>query len=102
MVKLLENTFRAVNIGLVNEIALMCRRMDIERLGGDRGGQDQTVRLHALLSRTGTRRSLHSRSIRSISRGRLARLDSNAGSSSSRGRSTRRCPTTSSNAWATR
>jgi UDP-N-acetyl-D-glucosamine dehydrogenase len=29
MVKLLENTFRAVNIGLVNEIALMCRRMDI-------------------------------------------------------------------------
>ena len=29
MVKLLENTFRAVNIGLVNEIALMCHRMDI-------------------------------------------------------------------------
>ena len=30
MVKLLENTFRAVNIGLVNEIALMCNRMDID------------------------------------------------------------------------
>src|SRR5204863_4300096 len=29
MVKLLENTFRAVNIGLVNEIALMCHRMNI-------------------------------------------------------------------------
>jgi UDP-N-acetyl-D-glucosamine dehydrogenase len=29
MVKLLENTFRSVNIGLVNEIALMCDRMDI-------------------------------------------------------------------------
>ncbi len=29
MVKLLENTFRAVNIGLVNEITLMCRKMDI-------------------------------------------------------------------------
>ncbi|MDP8263322.1 MAG: nucleotide sugar dehydrogenase [Candidatus Ancaeobacter aquaticus] len=29
MVKLLENTFRSVNIGLVNEIALMCNRMDI-------------------------------------------------------------------------
>jgi UDP-N-acetyl-D-glucosamine dehydrogenase len=29
MVKLLENTFRAVNIGLVNELALMCHRMDI-------------------------------------------------------------------------
>jgi len=30
MVKLLENTFRAVNIGLINEIALMCHRMDID------------------------------------------------------------------------
>ncbi|HEY8548392.1 MAG TPA: nucleotide sugar dehydrogenase [Vicinamibacterales bacterium] len=29
MVKLLENTFRAVNIGLVNELALMCRDMQI-------------------------------------------------------------------------
>ncbi len=29
MVKLLENTFRAVNIGLVNEIALMSHRMNI-------------------------------------------------------------------------
>jgi UDP-N-acetyl-D-glucosamine dehydrogenase len=30
MVKLLENTFRAVNIGLVNELALMCDRMQID------------------------------------------------------------------------
>jgi UDP-N-acetyl-D-glucosamine dehydrogenase len=30
MVKLLENTFRAVNIGLVNEIALMCEKIDID------------------------------------------------------------------------
>ena len=30
MVKLLENTFRAVNIGLVNELALMCRDLDID------------------------------------------------------------------------
>ncbi len=29
MVKLLENTFRMINIGLVNELALMCDRMDI-------------------------------------------------------------------------
>ena len=29
-VKLLENTFRAVNIGLVNEFLLMCNRMDID------------------------------------------------------------------------
>ncbi len=30
MVKLLENTFRAVNIGLVNEIALMCDKLAID------------------------------------------------------------------------
>ena len=30
MVKLLENTFRAVNIGLVNELALMCRSFAID------------------------------------------------------------------------
>ncbi len=29
MVKLLENTFRSVNIGLVNEVALMCDRLNI-------------------------------------------------------------------------
>lgn len=30
MIKLLENTFRAVNIGLVNEIALMCERLGLD------------------------------------------------------------------------
>jgi UDP-N-acetyl-D-glucosamine dehydrogenase len=30
MVKLLENTFRMINIGLANEIALMCSRMGID------------------------------------------------------------------------
>jgi UDP-N-acetyl-D-glucosamine dehydrogenase len=30
MVKLLENTFRMINIGLVNEIALMCHRMKVD------------------------------------------------------------------------
>ncbi len=30
MVKLLENTFRAVNIGLVNEVAIMCRRLGLD------------------------------------------------------------------------
>ncbi len=30
MAKLLENTFRAVNIGLVNEVALMCRKLDLD------------------------------------------------------------------------
>jgi len=30
MIKLLENTFRAVNIGLVNEVALMCERLELD------------------------------------------------------------------------
>jgi len=30
MVKLLENTFRAVNIGLINELALMCNKMGLD------------------------------------------------------------------------
>ena len=30
MVKLLENTFRAVNIGLINEIAIMCDKLGID------------------------------------------------------------------------
>ncbi len=30
MVKLLENTFRAVNIGLVNEVLLMCDRLELD------------------------------------------------------------------------
>jgi len=30
MVKLLENTFRSVNIGLVNEIAIMCDKLDVD------------------------------------------------------------------------
>ena len=30
MAKLLENTFRSVNIGMVNELALMCHRMGID------------------------------------------------------------------------
>jgi UDP-N-acetyl-D-glucosamine dehydrogenase len=30
MVKLLENTFRAINVGLANEIALMCERLGLD------------------------------------------------------------------------
>lgn len=30
MAKLLENTFRMINIGLVNELAIMCERLDVD------------------------------------------------------------------------
>ena len=47
MVKLLENTFRAVNIGLVNEVALMCAPRP--RCGSDRCCGYETFRLYAIL-----------------------------------------------------
>ena len=30
MVKILENTFRAVNIGLINEMAMLCSKFDLD------------------------------------------------------------------------
>ena len=49
MVKLLENTFRMINIGLVNEMAHDVRPHGHQRLGGDRRRRHQAVRLHAVL-----------------------------------------------------
>ena len=102
MVKLLENTFRAVNIGLVNEIALMCAPDEHRRLGSHRRGQDQAVRLHAVLSRAPASAATAFRSIRSTCRGRRGRPASNAASSSWPATSTARCRTTSSSGSARR
>ena len=77
MVKLLENTFRMVNIGLVNEIALMCDRLGTRRVGGRQGSGDQAVRIHAVLPGTGPGRTLHSdRSFLSLLEGQADRLRS--------------------------
>ena len=51
LTKLLENTFRHVNIALVNELAMFAARPRHRRLGGDRRRLDQAVRLHALHAR---------------------------------------------------
>ena len=59
MTKLLENIFRAVNIALVNELAVVCDRMGINDLGGDRRRRDQAVRVHAVPPGPGPRRPLH-------------------------------------------
>ena len=67
--KLLENTFRAVNIGLVNEVAIMCHKLGHQHLGGHRRRGHQAVRLHALLSRARASAVTASRSIRSTCRG---------------------------------
>ena len=82
MVKLLENTFRAVNIGLVNELALMCDRLGIDVWEVVDGGGDQAVRLHAVLSRARASAATASRSIRSTCRGRRSRPASIRASSS--------------------
>ncbi len=55
MEKILENTYRNVNIGLVNELAQLCNR----NMGGHRGRQNQALRLPALLPRAGPGRPLH-------------------------------------------
>ena len=39
MVKL-ENTFRAINIGLANEIAIMCEKLGSQCLGSNRCGSN--------------------------------------------------------------
>ena len=77
MVKLLENTFRAVNIGLVNELALMCDRMNIDVWEVVDAAQDQAVRLHGVLSRPRPRRPLHpDRSVLPVVEGEADRLRS--------------------------
>ena len=62
------------------------------RLGSDRRGEDQAVRLHAVLSRARAWAATASRSIRSTCRGRRGRTASSAASSSWPARSTRSMP----------
>ena len=57
--KILENTYRAVNIALVNELKVLYDKHRHRRLGGHRGGQDEAVRVPGVLSGSGTRRALH-------------------------------------------
>ncbi len=59
MAKLLENTFRMVNIALVNELATLCADAGHRRLGGHPGRGHQAVRVHAVLPRPRRRRPLH-------------------------------------------
>ena len=59
MAKLLENTYRHVNIALVNEMALFCHEMGIDLWDVIALAQDQAVRLPGVLPRAGRRRALH-------------------------------------------
>ena len=59
MAKLLENIFRCVNIALVNELKMLCDRMDMDVWEVDPGGVHQALRLHALLPGPRAGRALH-------------------------------------------
>ena len=59
LTKLLENIFRSVNIALVNELAQLCDRMQIDVWEVDRRGRDEAVRVHELPAGPGARRPLH-------------------------------------------
>ena len=102
MVKLLENTFRAVNIGLVNEIALMSHRMNIDVWEVIDAARTKPFGFMPFYPGPGPRRTLHSDRSRSTCPGRRARADSNAASSSWPATSTARCRRSSSNASARR
>ena len=59
MAKLLENTYRHVNIALVNEMARFCHELDIDLWDVIELAADQAVRVPGLLPRAGRRRALH-------------------------------------------
>ena len=58
LAKLLENTFRHVNIALVNELAMFAHELGIDVWDGHRRGGDQAVRLHEVHARARRRRAL--------------------------------------------
>ena len=90
--KILENTYRAVNIALVNELKLRLRPDGDRRLGGDRRGQDQAVRLPGVLPGPGPGRPLHPDRPVLPDLGGPQATGCTPGSSSWPARSTRRCP----------
>ena len=64
LAKLLENVFRNINIAFVNQLALLCERMDLDVWEVIGSGGDQAVRVHEVHPRSRRRRALASRSTR--------------------------------------
>ena len=60
MVKILENTFRSVNIALVNETAQMCERLGIDVWEVIEVAGTKPFGLYGFLSRSGLRGALYS------------------------------------------
>ncbi len=85
MVKLLENTFRRVNIGLVNELALMCNKMNIDVWEVIDAAATKPFGFMPFYPGPGSA-DIASRSIPSTCPGRRSRTGSRPASSSSPGR----------------
>ena len=60
LAKLIENTFRHVNIALVNEIAMFATDLGIDVWGALDAAANQTLRFHAVRPGSRGRRSLPS------------------------------------------
>ena len=97
LTKLLENIYRSVNIALVNELAQLCDRMEIDIWEVVDAAATKPFGFAAFQPGPGSAATA-SRSTPSTSRGRRASTTSPPASSSSRARSTRTCPTTAARA----
>ena len=64
MEKILENTYRNINIGLVNELAILCDRNGYQYVGSYRCCENKAIWIPGILSRPGPWRALHSAWIR--------------------------------------
>jgi nucleotide sugar dehydrogenase len=96
MAKLLENTFRYVNISLVNEMAVFCRELDIDLWQVIEAAKTKPFGFGSWPSiRAPAWAGTASRSTRPTCPGGYARWASRSASSSSRRRSTPRCRATS-------
>ena len=101
MVKLLENTFRAVNIALVNEVAMMSRRLGVDAWEVIRAAGTKPFGYMPFIPGPDSAGIVFP-SIPCTSRGSSGRSSSRRASSSSPTRSTARCPSTSSRGSPTR
>ena len=90
LVKLLENTFRSVNIGLVNEMAIVCDKLGVDVWEVIEAAATKPFGFMKFLPGPGSAGTA-SRSTRTTSRGRCAASTTRRASSTSPARSTARC-----------